>query len=109
MSDFDDIELTSASDSESYDDEQEFEYEQKPKQSWVVDQKVHSIRELQQIQVEEEGHVSNILGCSIETAATLLRFKKWNKERLIEGAPRTDIRLDAGPRRRFKCCRGCYI
>src|SRR5437588_11942137 len=59
--------------------------DEKPsKKAYEVDYKVHSdeqIRVAQQIQIEE---VSSILGLPGEQCAILLRFFKWQKDRLIE-------------------------
>ncbi|PWW80594.1 hypothetical protein C7212DRAFT_350019 [Tuber magnatum] len=59
--------------------------DEKPsKKAYEVDYKVHSdeqIRAAQQIQIEE---VSSILGLPGEQCAILLRFFKWQKDRLIE-------------------------
>ncbi|KAJ2997837.1 hypothetical protein HDV02_005107 [Globomyces sp. JEL0801] len=54
------------------------------KKSYHVDFKPYTINDIKQFQSIEINHVSGILGCLNETAATLLRYFKWNKEKLIE-------------------------
>ncbi|KAI8843664.1 hypothetical protein BC829DRAFT_446168 [Chytridium lagenaria] len=54
------------------------------KKSYDVDFTVHSITDIVTFQDKEIKHVSGILGCQEQHAATLLRHFKWNKERLIE-------------------------
>jgi len=45
---------------------------------------IHSIADIIEFQSKEIDHVATILGTRKETAATLLRYFRWNKERLIE-------------------------
>lgn len=54
---------------------------QKPYQ---VDFKVLSPEALKATQAEIVSHIVSLLGCSTQVGATLLRYFKWNKERLIE-------------------------
>jgi ariadne-1 len=54
------------------------------KKSYQVDFIVHSSQDIVSFQTKEVKHVAGILGCLEQHAATLLRFFKWNKERLIE-------------------------
>ncbi|KAJ3385839.1 hypothetical protein HDU92_002824 [Lobulomyces angularis] len=56
---------------------------EKPKQ-YQVDFKVHSIQDILNFQQQEISHVEGVLGAQKESAATLLRHFKWNKEKLIE-------------------------
>ncbi|KAJ3305102.1 hypothetical protein HDV03_002029 [Kappamyces sp. JEL0829] len=87
-----DIEMTEESDFETFEEEeedQEFVFEpvvaeRNQKKNYQVDFKPLNTTELQGIIAGEMAHVSNILGCPPETASTLLRYFKWNKEKLIE-------------------------
>ncbi len=85
--------MTEESDFEPYgdddDEEEDFVFDpvvptNSTKKSYEVDHKPLSLDDLKQILSTETTHVSNILGCPPATAATLLRYFKWNKERLVE-------------------------
>ncbi|PNS21682.1 E3 ubiquitin-protein ligase dbl4 [Sphaceloma murrayae] len=57
----------------------------KPKnRAFEVDFKVHSPEEIQAQQNAQAVEVSNIIGQAPEAATILLRYSKWNRERLIE-------------------------
>ncbi|KAJ3035179.1 hypothetical protein HK097_004269, partial [Rhizophlyctis rosea] len=45
---------------------------------------VHSMDDILKFQHKEVSHVSALIGCPPEHAATLLRHFRWNKERLVE-------------------------
>ncbi|KAJ3120863.1 hypothetical protein HK098_004200 [Nowakowskiella sp. JEL0407] len=49
-----------------------------------VDFALHSTSDIVSFQEKEIKHVATILGCLEEHAGTLLRYFKWNKERLLE-------------------------
>ncbi len=88
--------MTEESDFEDFNEEEEEEEEDQEfvfepvvaerslKKSYEVNHKSMSLQDLEQVTRQEVNHVSNILGCVEETASTLLRFFKWNKEVLIE-------------------------
>jgi ariadne-1 len=90
MSDFEMTEEESDFDIfEDDDNEEEFIFEpvvadKSIRPVYLVDCKQLNTSDLQQIISQEMSHVSNILGCTLETAGTLLRYFKWNKEKLIE-------------------------
>ncbi|KAI9333786.1 hypothetical protein DFJ73DRAFT_853732 [Zopfochytrium polystomum] len=54
------------------------------KKPYEVDFIVHSSQAISSFQQDEVKHVAGILGCLEQHAATLLRYFRWNKERLIE-------------------------
>lgn len=79
------------------DNEQEFVFEpvvaeKSVKPAYLVDCKQLSVEDLKQTIAQEMLHVANILGCTEETAGTLLRFYKWNKEKLIESYMEDDLK-----------------
>ncbi|KAJ3299914.1 hypothetical protein HK104_006065 [Borealophlyctis nickersoniae] len=51
---------------------------------YEVEFTVHSMQDILNFQEKELSHVSALLGCAPEHAATLLRHFRWNKERMIE-------------------------
>ncbi|KAG0169308.1 hypothetical protein DFQ30_003745 [Apophysomyces sp. BC1015] len=54
------------------------------KKAYQVDFTVHSSNNLKTIQDKEIAQVATILGLAKEDAATLLRYFRWNKEKLFE-------------------------
>ncbi|KAI9354921.1 hypothetical protein BD770DRAFT_428689 [Pilaira anomala] len=93
--------MSSESDFEMYEDESEFDSsmsgsgynsneddnvfeEKQQKKAYQVDFTVLSTSHLQEKQDKEVSQVSSILGLSNEDAATLLRYFRWNKEKLFE-------------------------
>ncbi|KAJ3032677.1 hypothetical protein HDV00_007275 [Rhizophlyctis rosea] len=54
------------------------------KKPYEVDFTVYSMQDILQFQDKEVSHVSSLIGCRPEHAATLLRHFRWNKERLVE-------------------------
>lgn len=54
------------------------------KRAFEVDFKVYSPEEIQSQQNAQAVEVSNIIGQTPEAATILLRYSKWNRERLIE-------------------------
>ncbi|KAF7846522.1 hypothetical protein BT93_L4202 [Corymbia citriodora subsp. variegata] len=54
------------------------------KKAFEVDFHVHSPQDIQGQQDKQVEEVSNILGQPLEATAILLRYSRWNKERLIE-------------------------
>lgn len=54
------------------------------KKAYEVDFKVYSPQDIQQQQDRQVDEVSTILGQPPESTAILLRYARWNKERLIE-------------------------
>ncbi|KAJ3330632.1 hypothetical protein HDU76_005216 [Blyttiomyces sp. JEL0837] len=51
---------------------------------YEVEFQCHSTQDISNFQAKEVRHVAGILGCLEQHAATLLRYFRWNKERLIE-------------------------
>ena len=51
---------------------------------YEVEYIVHSMDDILKFQKKEVSHVSALIGCASEHAATLLRHFRWNKERLVE-------------------------
>lgn len=72
---------------EDYSEEEEeadaFDNSQQPKTT-DLQFKSHSVADILEFQASEVQHVSGILGCNKEHAATLLRHHHWDKESLIE-------------------------
>ncbi|KAG1173739.1 hypothetical protein G6F70_005625 [Rhizopus microsporus] len=78
--------VESMSESEAYDHDEEDELftEKQQKKAYEVDYQVLDSFNLKTKQDAEISQVSMILGLSSEDAATLLRFFRWNKEKLFE-------------------------
>jgi ariadne-1 len=84
--------------SDYHEEEEDFQFDpvvpdSKAKKVYEVNYKSLSPNDILNIQTEEINHVMNILGCSIDTAAILLRSFKWNKESLIESFMEDDRKV----------------
>ena len=76
-------------DEEDYPDEMELSFqpvvsEKDKTKPYEVECKVHSVQDILNTQNKEIALVSGILGCAEQHAATLLRYFKWNKDKLME-------------------------
>ncbi|OZJ02984.1 hypothetical protein BZG36_03128, partial [Bifiguratus adelaidae] len=54
------------------------------RKSYEVEYSIHSVQDMTQSQDKEVAQVSGILGLAPQHTATLLRYFRWNKEKLLE-------------------------
>jgi ariadne-1 len=98
MSSYSDTMEESDYEDDSYQDEEDMFFD-----PIVPDSKVRKIFEVEydslspvdilNTQYKEISHVCSILGCSNENAAILLRYFRWNKERLIENFMENEVKV----------------
>ncbi|TPX51356.1 hypothetical protein SeLEV6574_g00333 [Synchytrium endobioticum] len=85
----------------------------KPK-PYEVECRVHSVQDILNTQNKEIALVSGILGCAEQHAATLLRYFKWNKDKLMERymdnpsavSEAAGVTLDSSKRPRYVTVKG---